>query len=174
MRLFAAALVAASVIAAPAFAQDILQPNSKLSTYGSIGYTYADGGTGEQFGVITGRLGVKKGYFGVEAEAGGGVVGSHIGSINTRLDYEVAGYGIVTVPVTNNVQLLARLGYGHSQASAAFGNVSVRVEDNSVNYGAGGIFSLNEHDHIRAEYTRYDFGTGGTVNGWSIAYVRKF
>ena len=61
MKLFAGALVAASLVAVPAFAQQALPPNNQLSTYGTIGYTYADGGPGAQFGVITGRLGVKKG-----------------------------------------------------------------------------------------------------------------
>jgi hypothetical protein len=174
MKLLFGAVAAASLIAAPAFAQDLLQPNAKVAAYGTIGYTYADGGPGAQFGVITGRLGVKKGYFGIEAEGGGGVAGSHVGPVDTHVDYEIAGYGIATIPVTTNLQLLARIGYGHTQVSASVSNFAVRASDNSVNYGAGGIFSINEHDHIRADYTRYDFGNSGGVNGWSIAYVRKF
>jgi len=172
MKLSVGALVAGSLFATHAFAQEVLPPDNKVSTYGTIGYTYADGGSGAQFGVITGRLGVKKGYFGLEGEAGVGVAGSEILGYRLHLDYEVAGYGIATVPVTNNFQLLGRIGYGHTQISVS--GLSGYGYGNSVNYGAGGILSIDEHDHIRAEYTRYDFGNSGAVNGYSIAYVRKF
>jgi len=146
--------------------------------YGSLGYTGTNYGSGvdAHVGSITGRLDARFGkYFGLEAEAAGGVTGDHdTAGFNTRLDHQYAGYVVGYLPVMRNADLFARVGYGSSTVRyEGTGGFTENVE--SLNYGAGGQYFFTRHDGLRAEYTRQEAnGFGPNADTMSVSYVHKF
>lgn len=173
-----AAVAAASLagLAAPASAQTA----SPISYYGNLGYSYVDGGSAAQFSAAQARLGLRYGkYFGAEAEGAIGFDGDSatVGGVNidTKLKRSFAGYAVGFYPVTPQLDLLARIGYGSTRISAKSATTRVSATEESVNYGGGGQWSFDANNALRAEYTRYDFNhnTPG-ADVWSVSYVRKF
>lgn len=176
---FAAALAASAAVASmamPAAAQTAAQPKF----YGTLGYSFIDGGNDVNLGAITGRVGARlHRYFGVEGEAGIGVTADHTTQfgvdVKTTLKSQFAGYAVAFVPVLPKFELLARGGYGTSRVRAATRTASVSDSDSSWNYGGGGQYLFTANDAVRAEYTRYDFGNGRKdADAFTFSYVRQF
>ena len=131
------AAAAAALIPAAALAQ--AAPPTGL--YGSIGY--ADSHTsGVDLGAIQGRLGWRfNNWLGVEGELAGGVVSDKstqiVGGVpvdtKVKLSDQEAIYGVGFLPLNNNFDLLARVGYGHQSAkvtaSAAGSSTPISVSD---------------------------------------------
>jgi opacity protein-like surface antigen len=172
----AAAAVAIGSFAAPAFAQEpTLRP-----VYGALGYTFIDGGNGANLGAATGRLGYRFNRFlGVEGEAAIGVDSdnSYIGStrFNTKLKHSFAGYGVGYLPLTQQIELFGRLGYGTNRirVSSPLGSASTSRE--SWNYGGGAQYNFDALNGVRAEFTRHDLDNGpGHIDAWGLSYVRRF
>jgi outer membrane immunogenic protein len=163
------AATAIGLVASPALAQ----------AYGNIGYTNVDAGS-ENFDSVTGRLGWQfASPLAVEAEATAGIGDEAVSvtpPVNAKLKYAAAAYGVARVPVTPNVNILGRVGYGVQQIDVyGLGGAASGTED-SINYGAGVEFNFDAQNGIRADYTRHDFRDSGLgeADAWSVAFARKF
>ena len=172
----AAAAIACVAASAPAFAQTTtFEP---VGIYGNLGYSYVHS---DPFGLnaVQGRLGARFGkYVGAEGELAFGVntdTDTATG-VALKLRNSYNGYVVGFLPVMPNVDLLARVGYGHTNLRYS-GTVVPNLDlgENSVNYGGGAQVFLTPHDGIRAEYTRFNFNhSNPDANVWSVSYVRKF
>lgn len=171
--LFATMALAAVAVSAPAFAQTAAP---EVSGYATLGYsnTHTDS---VNLGAITGRLGVRGyRYFGVEGEASVGVTKDKLQGVNLRVKDEFAGYAVGFLPVSSDVDVFARVGYGTTGIKGNIGNVSASDNSESVNYGAGAqYFFAHGPNGVRVDFTRFDFThDGGAANVVSLSYVRKF
>jgi len=170
--LFAAACAAGAILCAgPALAQST---NFGLSPtyYGTLGYSdFNNTNSSADLSAVTGRLGARLSpYLGAEGEVSVGVGNSS----GLHLNDQYAGYAVGYLPLQPNLDLLARVGYGHSDLNIEGNGPSFGAD--SWNFGAGAQYFFDHHNGIRADYTREDFQCGhcGDANVWSIAYVRKF
>lgn len=175
--LIAASAAAALLCAAPAMAQSI---NFSPSYYGTLGYNDFSG-QGADLSAVTGRLGVRLNpYLGAEGEVSVGAGGDHfnstLGGESVHLNDQYAGYAVGYLPLKPNIDLFARVGFGHTDLHTSFQGVAADTGADSWNFGAGGQYFFDHADGVRAEYTREDYQcsrcTGADV--WSVAYVRKF
>lgn len=175
MRKILLATAALTVIAAPAMAQSIPNPQWQ----GSIGYTQLDGSDGD-LGAITGRVGAKfNRYIGAEGEASFGVRDDDftVAGVEGNLEheYDAAIYGVGTLPVNDNFELFGRLGYGTTSIKAEIPGVSATNDGESVNYGAGANYFFDGQNGVRGDWTRRDFrDDGGEVDTYGVSYIRRF
>jgi len=164
--LFIAASAAGALLAAaPAFAQTV--PFNQF--YGTLGYNNYGVDNGPDISAITGRLGYRPmPYLGVEGEVSTGLSSDH----RVGLNDQYAGYAVGYVPVGPNVDVLARIGYGHSDFHTPTGGFGA----DSLNYGVGGQYFFDHHNGLRVDYTRENYECSGcsSADVWSVAYVRKF
>lgn len=145
--------------------------------YGSLGYTYYDGDDAE-LGGITGRLGYRfHPNFAVEGEATIGVQDDdvQVGAVNTsvELDYAAGIYGVGFLPVTEQFDLFARIGYQTIEGEASAGALNVGADDDGFAYGAGAQYFFTERFGVRGEYTRLD-GDQDEIDTFGISGVVKF
>ena len=178
-RLITAAAGLAIAALAPAMAS-AQTATSGTTFYGTLGYA----GTSldhVDLGAIQGRVGARFGqYFGVEGEVSGGVKDDKVNvagtDVKVKLDHQEALYGVGFLPISPNFDLLARVGYGHTEGSGSAPGVSTTVKGDSWNYGVGGQYSFDGVNGVRADYTRESFQRhgGSDADVWSVAYVRKF
>jgi len=161
----AAAAVALSLVAAPAFAQDA----KETVVYGSIGYA----NIGDDFVDLGGaqvRLGAKvHQYFGIEAEGTIGLVDDSIAGIDIDLEHQIGIYGVVFLPMAESTDLIARVGVSNFEIGVPGGS----ADEDTINYGVGIEHRFDEKNGVRADYTYMD-GDAGDADMWSIAYVRRF
>ncbi|MFA4893926.1 porin family protein [Brevundimonas sp.] len=176
MRNILLATAALTMLAAPAMAQSISNPQVN----GSIGYTQLDGDDAD-LGAVTGRLTAKfNRYVGVEGEASFGVKDDEItvGGITGDLshEYDAAAYVVGVLPVTPNFELFGRVGYGTTQIKADVAGFSATEDGESVNYGAGANYFFDGRNGVRADWTRRDFtdDNGGELDTYGLSYVRRF
>lgn len=175
MRTVLLSAAALTLIAAPAMAQSVSNPQWT----GSLGYTHLDANDGS-LGAVTGRVGAKMSrYFGVEGEASVGVKDEDvvIGGVAGTLehDYDAAIYGVANVPVSQNLELFGRLGYGTTSIKADVAGVTAEQDGESINYGAGANWFFDSQNGVRADWTRRDFqDDGGEVDTYGLSYVRRF
>ena len=167
--LTASAAIALLATAVPAAAE----------TYGNLGYTSVDGDD-VTLGAATARLGWRSNsFFGVEGEISTGVKDDSVSvagvTTEADLDYQYAGYVTGTMPVTPNLDIIGRVGYGQSKLETTTAGVSTSDKEDSINYGVGAQYSWGMNG-IRGDYTRHDFRDSGVgeADAWSVAYVRKF
>lgn len=175
MRNILLASAALALLAAPAMAQTVTSP----TYYGTLGYSQMDV-DGADIGAVTGRFGAKfTPYLGAEAEASFGV-GSDtfmVGATEFKAEenYDVAVYGVATLPINPNFDLFARAGYGTTELKASSGGVSATDSNESWNYGVGGNYYIDAQNGVRADWTRRDFTNGGgEADVYSVSYVRRF
>jgi hypothetical protein len=176
--LIGAASVAAIAALVPAFAQ--AQTAAPTGVYGTLGYAGASMG-GADVGAIQGRLGYRfSPYLGVEGELAGGVKSDtvDIGGVDAKVkvQHQEAIYGVGFLPVSPNIDLLARVGYGNTHVKASALGSSYSDDGDSWNYGVGGEYHIDPKNGVRADYTREEF-TGhdsGHADVWSVAYTRRF
>ncbi len=147
---------------------------------GSIGYTALDADDAN-LGAVTGRLNARMSqYFGVEGEASFGVRDDDVsfGGVTGELshEYDAAAYLVGTVPVSPNLELFGRVGYGTTKVKADVAGFSVSEDGESVNYGAGANYFFDGQNGVRADWTRRDFrgDDGGELDTYGLSYVRRF
>ena len=175
MRNLLLSVAAVSLLAAPAFAQDPVQ----TGMYGTLGYSQLDGSDGD-LGAVTGRLGSRLNRnLGVEGEVSFGVRDDDIsfGAVDgsLELEYDAAVYGVAYLPISNNLELFGRVGYGTTEIKADVAGFSETTSGESVNYGAGANWFFDESNGLRGDWTRRDFtDDGGEVDVYSLSYVRRF
>jgi outer membrane immunogenic protein len=174
--LITATLVAGSVLAAPLFAQ----AQNSTEVYGSLNYGQTRT-RGADTGAIQGRVGAKfTPNFGVEAEVAGGVDDDKVytpgGPATVKMEHQVAGYAVGYLPVTPNIDLLARAGYGttkfttHNPAATEFDG-----SRDSWNYGVGAQYKFDDKNGIRADWTKSEYTKSDlSSNTVAVGYVRKF
>jgi len=175
--LITACAVGAMLYAAPALAQST---NFSPSYYGTLGYNDFSG-QGADLPAITGRLGARLSpYLGAEGEVSVGVGDDHFNSANggagAHLNDQYAGYAVGYLPLKPNIDLFARVGYGHTDLHTTSQGFGADNGADSWNFGAGGQYFFDHANGVRAEYTREDYLCTGCTGAdvWSIAYVRKF
>ncbi len=177
--LIAAASVAVIGVAVPAIGQ--AQTAAPTGFYGTLGYA-GTSYSGFDVGAIQGRLGYRlNNWLGAEGEVSGGVKDDHVEvapgvNAKVKLDHQEAIYGVGFFPVTPQLDLLGRVGYGHSKATGSAGGIEAASAADSWNYGGGVQYRLDDKNGIRADYTRESFQRtdGGHADVWSVAYARRF
>ncbi len=177
--LAAASTAIAVLLPAAAMAQTTGGMFGPTTFYGTLGYADTDLDH-VNLGSIQGRLGARFGqYLGVEGELAGGVKDDTVNvngvDAKVKLNHQEAIYGVGFLPLSPNFDLLARVGYGHSEGTGSVAGVTADAKGDSWNYGVGGQYSFDGKNGIRADYTREQFqNKGGDANVWAISYVRKF
>lgn len=179
--LSAVSAVAVSALVPMAASAQTAAANSGTTFYGNLGYSDTSF-PHVNLGSIQGRIGARFGqYFGVEGEASWGVNDDKThtatgASITEKLDSQEAIYGVGFLPLSPNLDLLARVGYGHTSGTGSVPGVIPGVKGDSWNYGVGGQYMFDPKNGLRVDYTRESFQPKGAddANVWSIAYVRKF
>lgn len=174
--LITATLVAGSVIAAPLYAQ----AQNSTEMYGSVNYGQTRT-KGADTGAIQGRLGAKiTPNFGVEGELAGGVDGDKVstpgGPTNVKMEHQAAAYAVGFLPVTPNLDLLARAGYGTTKFSAKT-PVAPQFDGSreSWNYGVGAEYKFDDKNGLRADWTKSDYTKSDLSSDTvSVGYVRRF
>ncbi|MDI1327177.1 MAG: porin family protein [Brevundimonas sp.] len=176
MRNILLATAALTLLAAPAMAQTVSNPQ----VTGSIGYTQLDGDDAD-LGAVTGRLNAKfNRYVGVEGEASFGVKDDEItvGGVTGDLshEYDAAAYVVGTLPISPNLEVFGRVGYGTTQIKADVAGFTATEDGESVNYGAGANYFFDGRNGVRADWTRRDFtdDNGGELDTYGLSYVRRF
>lgn len=163
----AAAIVAGSV-AVPAAAE----------TTASLGYSSLKFDKA-QFDAVTGRVGWRSGWFGVEGELSTGVADANhrVGpnNVNMKLRDQASIYATATYPVADNMDVFARIGYGTTKIKANLPTAGLSGSDESWNIGAGGEWYFAGANGVRAEYTRQSFNNfSSDANVFSLSAVHKF
>jgi hypothetical protein len=175
MKFALATAAAASILAFGAIPAAANAAEQWTGWYGTLGYTgtdVTDGGPNLQG--VTGRVGWKSNQFwGLEAEGTAGVGKDTIGGVQYKQNDAFAGYLTGTLPLQNNFELFARVGYGTTDVKTK--PPGGGGSDESWNYGAGGQWFWNGKDGIRGDYTRESFQNGGgDANVWAASYVHRF
>lgn len=176
MRNILLAATAVSLFALPAAAQSVQTP----SYSGSIGYTQLDGDDAD-LGAVTARFNARlHPNFGLEAEGSVGVkdddftVAGVSGTVEH--DYDAAGYAVGYLPVSPNLELFGRVGYGTTRIKADAAGFSASEDGESVNYGVGANYFFDGVNGVRGDITRRDFtdDNGGKIDTYGVSYVRRF
>jgi hypothetical protein len=161
------------LLATPAFAQ------STPGVYGSIGYSSVQADDID-LGAVTGRIGTRlTPFIGIEGEASIGVNDDEIDGFTpaatVELEHDLAAYVTGTVPVSPNLELFARVGYGTTSIEADVAGFTASEDGESVNYGVGANYFFDGSNGVRGDWTRRDFqDDGGDADVWSLSYVRRF
>ena len=173
----AAALAALSVAAFPALSH---AQTSGPQVYGTLGYA-GSRADGADTGAVQGRLGAKlTPHFGVEGELSGGVKDDDIDTNGVRSNIEqthaAAVYGVAFLPVTQHIDLIGRVGYGNTQFKNTLAGVENKFDADSVNYGVGAQYNVDDKNGVRVDYTRQQFrdNDAADANVLSVGYARKF
>ncbi|WP_374473187.1 porin family protein [Phenylobacterium sp.] len=177
--LFAAASAAAIAMIAPAIAQ--AQTAMPSGLYGTLGYAQTDTNDVD-LGALQGRLGWRANtWLGVEGEAAFGVKDDDVdlgGGVeaDVELKHQLAIYAVGFAPLSENTDLLARIGYGTTKIKASAAGVSASEDGDSFNFGVGAQHHFDGMNGVRIDWTRHDFRDDGAGHAdvWSIAYTRKF
>lgn len=161
-----AALAAVAGLAGNAQAQ-------QTGAYANAGYTHfnADDVT---LGGVTGRAGYRfHPNFAVEGEATFGVKDDNVGPATVELDNAVGVFGVGLVPLSENLDVFGRVGYGQIKASASVPGVAVSADEEGFAYGAGAQYMMTPKFGVRGEYTRLE-GEDDGVDTVSASAVVKF
>ena len=186
----AAAVLAASV---PAMAQSVDSTN-KTGIYGNLGWneTQVEGAnTGAINALIGGRWG---NYLGVEGELnyglssgdrtfGAGTAGQN--DVNVKQKLGGAAYGVGFLPLGQNLDLLARVGWGKADYRISpTGLDHYTATESGIRYGVGAQYILTGGTGVRLDWTRAHMGDltdsgqyfsgNRDTNTWSIALTHKF
>lgn len=127
-------------------------------------------------------VGAKAGYnftenFGAEVQGSLGIIDDEetVSGIEADVgyDYLVAAFGTASLPLSDDVSIIGRIGYYYTELSAEGAGVTVTEEFDGLAGGVGLQYMLDEMNGIRVDYTYLD-GDGGNADSASLAYVRKF
>lgn len=145
------------------------------NAYGAVGVTAYEF---DAYG-IEGKAGYNfNEYFGVEGQGAFGIIDDEVTvgttQIDTGLDYQVAGFGVVRFPAGENLEIFARGGYHFSEVEAESGGISVSGDIDGFAVGAGGQYFWDGLNGVRAEYTFYEGESDTEINAYTLSYVRKF
>lgn len=172
MRLLVIAAAAAVAIAAPAAAQTVSKPEIS----GSVGYSHFVEEGSDGVGAITARLsGRLHANFGIEAEGSFGVTSTDVSGLDFEMKNTIAVYAVGYLPLSDNFDLIGRVGYGRTEFEISGGGLSASLDDAGFTGGLGAIYRFDDKNGIRADVTRHQYKDLDA--GWdalSVAYVRRF
>jgi outer membrane immunogenic protein len=152
-----AAVAAIALMAAPV--------GASAQGYVGLGYTNFDYDGGD-VGAVTGRLGWRMHpNFAVEGEASTGV--DDDGGV--ELNHNLGAYARGILPISDNFDVHARVGYTTSEADTPLGD----VEDDGVAYGAGAEWRFTPNFGLRADWTRLE-GDEAESDALSLGGVLNF
>lgn len=171
-----------------------LSSDLDLSDLDVAGQTVDFGSEDINVTMLTGRLGYRLNEFlAVEGEAGFGFGGDALNrtvpvnvqglpvNVDTNIDLNVKNYYVAfargILPISNEFEVFARLGYGQATAEADIvasasgltANGSTEQDADGVAYGFGAQYNFTPRDGLRADYTRLE-----DTDIISIAYSRRF
>ncbi len=145
--------------------------------YADGGYTFlsADGGG---IDVDLGALTARGGYdftenFGAEIEGSFGVADETVAGATVELNYLVGAYGKVQMPVSETVNLFARVGVVQGELEASSGGTTISGSETGVGYGVGATYSFNQNMYVRGDYTRHDIDEV-EADAFAVAIGMKF
>ncbi|MEZ5946364.1 MAG: porin family protein [Hyphomonas sp.] len=167
MKLAIATLAAAFVVAPAALAQGNLE----------LGAAYSNVDTdGANLDALTARATYfVNPYVGVEGEASIGIGDDTVGGANVELDHAIGAFGVLKAPVSDRVDVFARLGYAYSEYNVDVpGLGSGSGDTDGVAYGAGAKVFLTERFGLRGDLTRYEGDDGADADVISVGGVMKF
>jgi len=164
MKLLSAAAAAACLLATPALAA------GPAEVYGNLGLTHLDTQDGPSFELVTARVGAKfVKYVGAEFEDSMAWEQGKVDGEKVSLRNDWAAYALGFLPITDNVSVFAKVGYGSTKVKAMGEEDSL----SGARYGAGIEAMFDDNNGVRIDYTRAD---NDDINGdaYTVAYVRKF
>lgn len=166
------AIVAAA--AAALFSTSALAQDGGMGLYGSAGVANVEV-EGANLATVTGRIGARFiPQFGIEAEGSMGVSSDEIGADELSLKHDLAAFVVGALPITENVSLFARAGYGNTKVELDDGTTTAETDFNSSRYGIGGEFLFDDANGVRIDFTRIDADDGIDANMFSVSYIRRF
>jgi hypothetical protein len=174
--LIAAASAAALLSLAPGLAQ---AQTATTGVYGSLGYANANV-EDLNLGGVQGRVGYRmNNWLGVEGELAFGVKSDEMDFGGVNVDFKVkhaeAIYAVGFIPLAENTDLLARIGYGHTEIEGEALGVSESAGGDGWAFGIGAQHHFDGVNGVRVDYTRHEFNDdAGSADVWSIAYTRRF
>lgn len=182
MRIYLAAAAAIGMLglAGAASAQTMTDPQWTVSA----GYGHYSGKEYGTLGALTGRVGARlHPNFGVEGEASFGVSSDVVSNTLTKTDidlkYDLGAYAVGYVPVTENFELFARVGYGTTKLDVE--RKGVKLDDrafgggSSINYGVGAVYNFTPNMGVRVDWTRRDMrNSGPNSDVYSLSYAHRF
>lgn len=130
----------------------------------------------ENFGVLNATAGYAfNRHVAVEGETAFGVQDKKIDGIKAKVDYTLGAYVVGSLPVSENVDLIGRVGAVKGQIKVKLNNnISASLDDSSVAYGVGVRYFPNGGlNGLRADLTKYDFDDAD-VKAVQVSYVRRF
>lgn len=157
----------------------LAQETPSIQTYGSLGYA-EDFRKGADLGAVDVKFGAKfNPYLGAEAELDVGSNSDIATQVSSgpreRINYAVGAYGVGYLPVTQHINLLARVGWGENRFSVNDSGLEGRRDVISLNYGAGALYDLDAKNAIRVDYTRKSYNHGfGDDNTVAASLVHRF
>ncbi len=128
---------------------------------------------------LTGRFGYRMHpNFAIEGEGSFGIEGDTADALGTPVDVDLDDqfgvYGVGFLPISNNFELLGRLGYATIDAEGSFGGFSAGVDDDGMAVGLGAQWAFSRNFGVRGEYTRYMADDDDGVDAWTISGVWAF
>lgn len=148
-----AAFAALLAVSTPASAQ-----TGRTGFYAGLGGTWYSEDDVDVTGA-TGRLGYRfTPNFGVEGEASFGVEGDtaeFLGTpVDVDLDNQYGAYAVGFLPVSQNFELLGRVGWASIDASGTFGGFTAGADDDGLGVGVGAQYFFTPNFAVRGDYTR--------------------
>ncbi|MFN3522346.1 MAG: porin family protein [Phenylobacterium sp.] len=169
---------AAAVMAGAPFVANAQDMSPK--GYASLGYSQGDYDGGADLGTVQGRIGARFGqYLGVEGELGLGAKSDDtwVGGLkaDNSVKHQAGVYGVGFLPVGENADLYARVGYGDTKVKTKLAGVPDSDRNQSWNYGVGGQYFFDGKNGVRADYTRHEFlHSDDKADVVSLGYVHQF
>lgn len=172
--------VAAAVMVAAAATPAAADVVNSTGPYVNVGGTWFNAEQGDvDVTGVTGRFGYRfTPNFGLEGEASFGIDGDTADFLGTPVDVDLDDqfgvYAVGFLPISNNFELLGRVGYATIDAQGTFGGFSAGVDDDGLAAGIGAQWAVTRNFGIRGEYTRYVADDNDGVNAWTLSGVWAF
>jgi outer membrane immunogenic protein len=123
---------------------------------------------------VGGRLGYDfTPNFAIEAEGGVGLSSKEYLGVDVKIDKVLGAYLVGKLPLSDNFELLGRVGYSHVYVSGTGFGSSASADNGSGAFGIGAQYLFDGKSGVRGDFTRYEENDSGS-NGYTISYVRKF
>jgi hypothetical protein len=176
---FSTFAAAAGALAITAFAASAHAADAAPGWTGELGAAVAHS-SDSAFKVNLSSVLLRGGYtlnknFAIEGEASFGVGDDSDSGVKFHQEYEVGVFVDGFVPVSENVDLLGRVGYAQTKIKATgFGLTDTNTASGAA-LGVGLRYFPNAGANgVRVDYTHYFFNKDSAVDGGSITWVHKF
>jgi len=172
MLIATAAVAVAALGVQGAAAQSLTQPE----VYGSLGVGKTNNNkTDSDLESVNARVGAKlTPYFGVEGEMAAGTKSDVTQTGKYKLTNRKAAYAVGYLPVSQNFDLIGRVGVSDTKLKNHAGTPDVE-DGQAFDYGVGAQYHFNNAYSVRGDYTRSEYKEGhGDSDNVNVSLVRKF